>query len=253
MVLEVVFSYSHKDEEFLKNLKNHLTPLQREGLIEHFWHDRNISAGAEWEKEIDKHLNTANIILLLVSSDFMASDYAYGIEMKRAIERHEKGEARVIPVIIRHVSWKNSIIGKLQAVPTDGKPVKSWLDQDEAFYNVAEYVRKVTNELIQQQAVPSQAGRNLESKNDQKVFAINKASNNRTSVSKDEHMHRVRLVERLNDAVEVLYETIREDKRFHMGIFLHQSVNINADEETLTRIIEDVENYTLLRKTKAEP
>src|SRR5690242_18483104 len=98
MAVKLFFCYAHEDEPLLNNLKTHLRPLQREGLI-NIWYDRDISAGTEWEEEIDRHLNEANIILLLVSPDFMDSDYCYGTEMQRALERHERGEARVIPVI----------------------------------------------------------------------------------------------------------------------------------------------------------
>src|SRR5215469_1243043 len=122
MAKKIFICYAHEDELLLNKLKAHLRPLQRQGLIE-VWHDRDINAGTEWEREISNHLNEANIILLLVSPDFMDSDYCYGIEMKRAIERHERGEARVIPVILRHVYWQG-ILGTLQALPTDAKPVR---------------------------------------------------------------------------------------------------------------------------------
>jgi TIR domain len=124
MAVDIFFSYAHEDEEFLNKIQKHLIPLYREGLIELLWHDRNIGAGTEWEKQIDTFLNKADIILLLVSPDFMASDYCYSKEMKRAIERHDHQQACVIPVILRHSQWKTSPIGKLQAVPTDGKPKK---------------------------------------------------------------------------------------------------------------------------------
>src|SRR5207237_2712073 len=97
-----------------------------------------------------QHLNTARIILLLVSPDFIDSDYCYGVEMKRAMERHERGEARVIPVILRLVYWKKAPFGKLQALPTDAKPVTSpkWHSQDEAFFDVSEGIRTAVEELI---------------------------------------------------------------------------------------------------------
>src|SRR5713101_4023783 len=104
MSLKIFFCYAREDEALLNKLKTQLRPLQRQGLIE-IWHDRDISAGAEWEREIDKHLNTAQIILLLVSPDFMNSDYCYSIEMKRALERHEQGTAKVIPIILSYVHW----------------------------------------------------------------------------------------------------------------------------------------------------
>src|SRR5438067_1082106 len=99
MPAKIFCCYSHEDELLLNKLKTHLRPLQRQGLID-VWHDRDISAGTEWEREIRENLNTAQITLLLVSPDFMDSDYAYGIEMKRAIELHERDKARVIPIIL---------------------------------------------------------------------------------------------------------------------------------------------------------
>ena len=145
MPVKIFFCYAHEDEQLLNKLKNHLFPLKRTGLIE-IWHDRDISAGTDWEQQIKSHLNEAQIILLLVSPDFMSSDYCYGIEMQRALERHDLGEARVIPVILRHVYWQG-VLGKLQALPTDARPVKSWPDLDEALYNVTEGIRKVIEEI----------------------------------------------------------------------------------------------------------
>src|SRR5579859_5596146 len=92
MPITIFFCYAREDEALLKKLKTHLRPLQRQGLID-VWHDRDISAGTEWEPEIKLHMDAAQIILLLVSPDFMDSKYCYGIEMKRALERHESGEA----------------------------------------------------------------------------------------------------------------------------------------------------------------
>ncbi|MBV9689061.1 MAG: TIR domain-containing protein [Ktedonobacteraceae bacterium] len=147
MSVKIFFCYAHEDEDLLNKLKSHLRPLQRQGLID-VWHDRDISAGTEWEREISQHLNNAQIVLLLVSPDFMDSDYCYGVEMKRALERHERGATRVIPIILRHVYWQGEPLGKLQALPKDARPVKSWSDQDEAFYNIAEGIRKVVEELM---------------------------------------------------------------------------------------------------------
>ena len=88
MAVKIFFCYAHEDEDLLKKLKMHLKPMQRAGQID-VWHDRDINAGTEWEREISHHLNTAQIILLLISPDFMDSDYCYTIEMQRALERHE--------------------------------------------------------------------------------------------------------------------------------------------------------------------
>src|SRR6266571_8973738 len=103
--IEIFFCYAREDEPLRIGLEKQLKVLRRQGLL-NVWHDRQISPGTEWEREIDTHLNTAHIILLLVSPDFMDSDYCYGIEMKKAMERHERGEARVIPVILRPVYWQ---------------------------------------------------------------------------------------------------------------------------------------------------
>ena len=140
---EVFFSYSHKDQDLRDQLEAQLSLLKRQGFISS-WHDRKIGAGDEWEKEIDVHLNTSQVILLLVSADFIASSYCYDIEMKRAIERHNSGEALVIPIILRSCDWHNAPFGKLQALPTEGKPIigRDWHNLDEALYDVAKGIRK---------------------------------------------------------------------------------------------------------------
>ena len=102
--IELFYIYSRKDEALRKRLDTHLATLKREDLIS-TWHDQEIAPGSLWEKEISDHLNNADVILLLVSSDFIASDYCYGIEMQRALERHAAGEATVIPIIMRPIDW----------------------------------------------------------------------------------------------------------------------------------------------------
>jgi uncharacterized protein YegL len=153
MPVKIFFCYAHEDEPLLNKLKTHLRPLQRMGVID-IWHDRDISAGTKWEEEINKHLNEANMILLLVSPDFMDSDYCYGIEMQRALERDQRGEARVIPIILRPVHWQGTPIGKLQALPTNAKPVKSWPDLDDAFYDtvagIQEAMEKIRTQSIKE-------------------------------------------------------------------------------------------------------
>lgn len=128
--------------------------MKRQGLtIE--WSDRKIGAGMEWSGEIKTHLNTSHIILLLVSPDFMVSDYCYDIEVKRAMERHQADEARVIPIILRQVYWEGAPFGGLQALPKDAKPVLSsyWHNLDEAFFDVALGIRRVVEELREKSLV----------------------------------------------------------------------------------------------------
>lgn len=144
------YSYSHKDEVLRKELETHLTLLQRQGLIES-WNDRDIEAGDEWKQKIDENLERADIILLLVSADFIASDYCYEKEMIRALERHEKKEARVIPVIVRDVNWRNAPFARLQGLPSDAVAVTRWPDKDSAWRNVSEGIEKVARQVRQLQ------------------------------------------------------------------------------------------------------
>jgi hypothetical protein len=143
---DVFFSYSHADEPLLAELINHLAVLKRQGVIRD-WHDRKITAGTEWKEEIDHFLDIARIILLLVSSDFLASDYCYDKEMKRALERHAAGAARVIPVILRPCDWHSAPFWKLQVLPKEGKPVTAWTNRDEAFTDIARGIRSAVTSL----------------------------------------------------------------------------------------------------------
>ena len=106
-----------------------------------------ISAGTNWAEEIDTHLQTSQIILLLVSPDFLYSEYCYSKEMMQAIDRHKNGQARVIPVILRPVLWEGAPFGELQALPKDAKPITIWKTLDEAFNNVAKGILRVVEEL----------------------------------------------------------------------------------------------------------
>ncbi len=145
--VSLFYSYSHKDEALRDELEEHLSLLKRNGII-HSWHDRKIGAGNEWQSSIDKNLETANIIVFLVSSSFLDSDYCYDKEMKKALEKHEKGDARVVPVIIRPVDWSGAPFSKLQALPKNAEAVTSWANRDEAWTDVAKGIRKVIEELI---------------------------------------------------------------------------------------------------------
>jgi hypothetical protein len=147
-VVEVFLYYSHRDKELRDELVKHLRLLERQGVISS-WYDRQILPGIEWARDIDAHLQTAVIILLLVSADFLASDYCYDIEMQRAMERHEAGEARVIPIILRPMDWHSAPFGKLQVLPKDGLPVTSWGNQDDAFVDITRGIRSIAEELAQ--------------------------------------------------------------------------------------------------------
>jgi TIR domain len=155
--IRVFYSYSHSDEGMLQSLRKHLAMLRRRGLISE-WFDRDIEAGGEWRKEIAAELDAADLIVLLVSSDFLDSDFCYEEEMARALERSDQGEARVVAVMLRPVDgWDATPFAKLQVVPTNAVPVTKWPDQDEAFADVAAKTRRVVERLRQSHATSSQS------------------------------------------------------------------------------------------------
>jgi tetratricopeptide (TPR) repeat protein len=151
--IEIFFSYAHEDESLRDGLADHLKIFERQG-VSIGWHDRRINAGSEWAKQIDERLNTADLILLLVSKDFLASDYCYDVEMPRAIERHERDEAHVIPIILRPCAWKRAPFRKLQVLPKDALPVIDWPHLDKAFLNVVEEI-EIAIEKIKTKAASS--------------------------------------------------------------------------------------------------
>ncbi len=156
--IEVFYSYAHKDEALREELETHLSLLRRQGQISG-WHNRNINAGTEWAQAIDEHLGTAQIILLLISADFLASDYCYSIEMQYALGRHEAGEVCVIPILLRPVSWEGAPFSRLQMLPRDNIPVVSptWYSRDEAWTHVVQELRKVITSLKTTLSIPSSA------------------------------------------------------------------------------------------------
>jgi len=145
--IEIFFSYAHEDEELMNDVRRQLVIHERNGRILK-WHDRQIPPGSEWRNHIDHRLNKAQIILLFVSPHFIESRYCYEIEGKTALRRHENGEARVVPVILRPCAWIEAPFSKLLALPRDGKPVSRWEDRDEACLDVATGVMHVVDEII---------------------------------------------------------------------------------------------------------
>ena len=139
--VEVFFSYAHEDEMWRIELEKHLSLLQHKGFIT-VWHDRKIASGTAWAQEIDTHLKAAHLILLLISSDFLASDYCWGVELQEALRRHQRGEACVIPILVRPVDWNEAPFSHLQALPRDNKAISSWSNRDEALTQVAQGIRQ---------------------------------------------------------------------------------------------------------------
>jgi hypothetical protein len=154
----VFFSYSHADEALRDQLEKQLSLLKRQGIID-VWHDRRIGGGQDFAQQIDQHIETDDIVLLLVSADFLDSEYCYEKEMKRAMERHETGEAVVIPVILRACDWHGAPFGKLNATPPDGRPVTQYPDRDQALFEVAKTVRGAAERLGARASATTARGR----------------------------------------------------------------------------------------------
>jgi hypothetical protein len=146
MAARVFFSFSHKDEALRDQLETHLAMLKRQGLVES-WHDRRMTAGSQLNWEIDKELNAADIILLLLSPDFLASDYCYKIEKARALERHSEGSARLISIVLRPCEWMHTDLAAYVVTPKDGRPISQWPDRDSAFLDVTTSIRLAIEEI----------------------------------------------------------------------------------------------------------
>ncbi|MEH2071895.1 MAG: toll/interleukin-1 receptor domain-containing protein [Nostoc sp.] len=210
--VKVFFSYSHKDEALRDELATHLSMMKRQGIIE-AWHDREISAGSEWANAIDDNLEVADIILLLVSANFLASDYCYDKEMTRAMERHETREARVIPIILKPTDWNGAPFGKLQALPKNAKPVTTWPDQDEAFLNVTQGIRRVVEEMAKSKTSSSTVSQNT---------TLTTSSPSRTSGGLTERQHR--RLEQERNSVQEQYDLVSKK----LGL-LRQAYAIETD------------------------
>jgi len=150
MPVKIFFCYAHEDKPFRDELDRHLKVLKDLGLIRS-WYDGEIVPDDPWEEVIKEHLNRAQIVLLLISVSFLNADYCYRIEMEQALERHNAGIARVIPVLLRSVYWEGTPISKLQMLPTGAKPITLWSDQDAAFTDVVEGILRAVNEMLQKQ------------------------------------------------------------------------------------------------------
>jgi hypothetical protein len=141
----VFVSYSHKDQRFLFALEEQLKLLQRKGYL-CWWTDQKIVLGDDWRIAIGDNLEEADVILLLVSIHFLASDFCWEVELARAIERHHDGTARVIPIFVRSCRWQKTPIEGLQGVPTGGRAVQKWADKHEAWTSVALGIEKAIDE-----------------------------------------------------------------------------------------------------------
>ncbi len=144
-IATIFISHADEDQGFLDELTQHLSSLMRDGSAQ-YYHRYQISAGSEWKEQVRKKLYVADIILLLVSASFIASDYCYGEEAAFAMIQQKNGKARVIPIIVRPVEWKRLIFGSLKSLP-EGKAVSMWLHREEALADIVRGVRATIDDL----------------------------------------------------------------------------------------------------------
>ena len=154
--LRIFCGYAHEDHVLFQQLKTALAVFIRQDAVS-VWHDGDLLPGAQWESEIERELNTADIILLLISPAFMASDYCWSKEMQWAIARHSTGEARVIPILLKPTpGWETTPLGALQALPTMAKPITTWTNRDQAFANIAKGINNVIQQTQHEEKYPIQ-------------------------------------------------------------------------------------------------
>ena len=144
--IEIFFSYAHEDEHLMEAVRRQLVVFDRQGIIRK-WHDRLIAPGGDWHAQIDSRLQHSDIVLLFISADFLASDYCYEAEMGEAMRRHESGLTRVLPIVVRPCPWEVTPISRLQVLPTDAKPLTTWVNSDAGCLDVARGIMRVVREL----------------------------------------------------------------------------------------------------------
>jgi len=139
--VNVFVSYAHEDEKLRRELDQHLKGLERTGVVR-TWHDRLIVPGQSWAGEIDRALDDSQLVLLLVSKSFLASDYCFEKELTRALERHTTGSCTVIPVILSPCDWGATPFARLQALPLNARPIVKFRPHDEGWLSVIDGIKR---------------------------------------------------------------------------------------------------------------
>jgi hypothetical protein len=147
--LRIFYSYSKQDQELLDRLLSHMRVLERVGLIEE-WSNTAIQPGDDRNLTTEKYLRNADIILLLISANFINTDFCYEVELSLALQEHQRGKALVIPIFLRPCSWQDTPIAQLQGLPRNNQSITShpyWSDQDEAFYEIVQELKLLIRKL----------------------------------------------------------------------------------------------------------
>ncbi|MGH3449661.1 MAG: TIR domain-containing protein [Haloechinothrix sp.] len=145
--LKLFLSYAHEDRDLVTELRKHLAPLRHEQIVAD-WYDREVMAGQDWDREIRAQLESSDLVIVVVSADFVASDYAYGRELALALRLHDQGRLRLLPVIGRNCKWQNLPLARLQVLPEGAVPISSWDQRDDALVSVVVGVERVAREIL---------------------------------------------------------------------------------------------------------
>lgn len=195
--LDVFYCYAHEDQLFRDQLEQHLSNLKRFYHLR-TWSAHQIAPGENWQSVLEEKLQTADLIFLLISPAFMASDYCYTKEMDHALARHNRGEARAIPILLRPVHWKNAPFSTIQMLPKGALPVASWHNSDDAFYSIVLGIEEIIENLLSsRRSQPSPAMRRSEE-------VSSSYQKQETSQAKEEEMRNDRAENRTSQLVDVL-------------------------------------------------
>jgi hypothetical protein len=226
--VKVFISYSHKDEALRDSLATHLSNLQWQGIISS-WYDRQLVAGMEWDDKIKTELESADIILLLISPDFIASKYCRDIEIPMALQRHEARQAYIVPVILRPFDWFDAPFAKLQAFPKDAKPVTTWANQDEAFVSITQGIRTAAKIMLDYRKQEAEQKQLIRSQYLQKVEEV--LSDGVISIVERDTL------DELRETLGLSLEEAKEIETHAYEPFSRYEESLNKYKQTLDRLI----------------
>ncbi|MEH1883939.1 toll/interleukin-1 receptor domain-containing protein [Nostoc sp.] len=227
--VRVFISYSHRDELLRDSLATHLSNLQWQGIISS-WYDRQLTAGTEWDDKIKTELESADIILLLISPDFIASKYCRDIEIPMALQQHESKKAYVLPVILRPFDWFDAPFAKLQAFPKDAKAVTTWVNQDEAFVSVTQGIRTAAKLMLDYRKQQAEQKKVIETQYLQKVEEA--LSDGVISIVERDTL------DELRESLGLTPEEAKEIETRAYEPYSRVEENLNKYKQTLNRLIE---------------
>jgi len=264
VLLNIFFVYSREDSILRERLDKHLSGLKRRNFI-NTWYDGKINPGKEWEEELNFNLSKSDIILLLISADFIASDYCYEIEMKKAIQRHENGEAIIIPVLLTPCDWSELPFAKIQALPQNGKPITSptWPNQEVALNEIANAIKETVDNLRLLKSGHLKSINEVLKEKDAKLkitleqleeLALEQLIKDETIESQRKNINELESkIANLNTAIIELKRTFDGNNEHYEKMIKHQQIELNrikTDKEKIMATIEKLCTEIIKLETK---